>query len=455
MHIHFIAIGGSIMHNLAIALKQKGYHITGSDDEIFDPALSKLTKYGLMPKFLGWDAERIDSNIDAVILGMHAHGDNPELNRAKELAIPVYSFPEFIYEQSKSKRRIVVGGSHGKTTTTAMIMHVLKEENFNFDYMVGAQLDGFELTVKLSDANVIVLEGDEYPDSAINRTPKFHLYNADIGVITGIAWDHINVFPTYESYINAFKVFASELPQTGALIYNNDDAELTQLIGKTSISAKKIPYQTPTHEIKNGKTYIVHDQDKYELSVFGIHNLQNIMAAFNVCRLLNITDKAFFNAIKSFKGAAKRLELIAASDVTNIYRDFAHSPSKLKATIDAVKSLFPTRKLTACLELHTYSSLNKNFLKEYADSMKAADERIVFYSPHAVEMKRLEVIDKNFIKQAFNDPELTVYTHNTELLNHLRNTQWENRNLLMMSSGTFDGIDYNSLGTFAKIPVNI
>ena len=450
MRIHFIAIGGSIMHNLAIALKQKGYQITGSDDEIFDPALSKLKKYALLPETMGWNESRITPDLDCVILGMHAHADNPELAKAKSLKLPIYSFPEFIYEQSKNKKRVVIGGSHGKTTTTAMIMHVLKSLNKDFDFMVGAQLQGFELTVRLSDAPVIILEGDEYPDSAINKTPKFHLYKADIGVITGIAWDHINVFPTFDSYVNSFKIFSEDIPSDGALIYNVEDVEVEKMVSSSNVKATKVPYSTPTYTNRNGKIVLSHQGVEYELSVFGKHNLQNMMAAFNVCKRLGVSDNDFFTSIQSFTGAAKRLEHVATVGTTTIYKDFAHSPSKLKATINAVKELYPDRKLTACLELHTYSSLNKNFLKEYDNSMTQADERVVFYSPHAVEMKRMDPIDPAYLKEAFGDKMLKIFTEQKQLTDYLKQTDWQNRNLLMMSSGTFDGLDYAALGTFVS-----
>lgn len=450
MRIHFIAIGGSIMHNLAIALKQKGYQVSGSDDEIFDPALSKLKKYALLPDTMGWNAEKITPELDCVILGMHAHADNPELAKAKSLNIPIYSFPEFIYEQSKSKKRVVIGGSHGKTTTTAMIMHVLKSLGKDFDFMVGAQLQGFELTVRLSDAPVIILEGDEYPDSAINNTPKFHLYQADIGVITGIAWDHINIFPTFDSYVESFKIFSENVPADGALIYNQEDEEVMKMVSTSDIKANQVPYVTPPYTTQDGKIIVRNQGVDYEMSVFGKHNLQNMKAAYFVCLELGVRDAQFFTAIQSFTGAAKRLEHVATVGTTVIYKDFAHSPSKLKATINAVKELYPERKLTACLELHTYSSLNKNFIKEYHECMSQADERVVFYSPHAVEMKRMEPIDPSYLKEAFGDKQLHVFTEQKQLTDFLKKTDWQNRNLLMMSSGTFDGLDYGSLATFVS-----
>ena len=449
MRIHFIAIGGAVMHNLAIALKNKGNIVTGSDDEIFDPAYSKLKKYDLLPKQEGWFESNITIDIDAIILGMHAKSDNLELAKAKSLNIPIYSFPEFIYEQSKNQKRIVIGGSHGKTSTTAMIMHVLGKLKMDFDFMVGAQLEGFELTVRLSNtAPIIILEGDEYPDSAINKTPKFHLYKADIAVITGIAWDHINVFPTYDLYKEQFKIFAEMIPKNGALIFCKEDIELDNLISKANVTSKVIPYSAPQFTILNGATFISSENNQYQLSVFGKHNLQNMMAAKYVCNELGISDKDFLDAIQSFTGASKRLELVSKNDSCVIYKDFAHSPSKLKATIAAVKEQFPNRKLTACLELHTYSSLNKNFLSEYKNSMSQADEKFVYYNEHTLAIKKLEQLDPEEVKKYFGDLDIVVITDKNQLIEKLKSISWVERNLLMMSSGTYDGLNWNELSTF-------
>lgn len=448
-NIHFIAIGGAVMHNLAIALKNKGYKITGSDDEIFDPALTKLKKHNLLPEIIGWDANKIHPELHAVILGMHAKSDNPELIRAQELNIPIYSFPEFIYEQSKNKKRIVIGGSHGKTTTTAMIMHVLGYKGVDFDYMVGAQLQGYELTVRLSEsAPVILLEGDEYPDSALNQTPKFHIYEANTGVITGIAWDHVNVFPTFESYKKQFRIFAENIPADGRLIYNQTDSVLDELIAESSIRCKIVGYELPSYQVIQNKVVISHGGIEYPLEIFGQHNLLNLMAAWNVCNELGISDTEFLTAIQSFTGAAKRLELIAEQEHSAIYKDFAHSPSKLKATIQAMREKYPNRKLVACMELHTYSSLNKKFLMEYAGSMKAADHRYVYFNDHTIALKRLESIAPSEIKHFFNDEELIVLTDKKELREALLATNWTDCNLLMMSSGNFDGLDLTELSTF-------
>jgi UDP-N-acetylmuramate: L-alanyl-gamma-D-glutamyl-meso-diaminopimelate ligase len=453
MNIHLIAIGGAVMHNLAIALSQKGDHVTGSDDEIFDPALSKLKKYHLMPDKIGWFPEKIHAGLDAIILGMHARIDNPELKRAQELSIPIYSFPEYIYEHSKHKKRVVIGGSHGKTTTTAMIMHVLGYVNMDFDYLVGAQLAGYELTVQLTDsAPVIILEGDEYPDSALNKTPKFHIYKADVGVITGIAWDHVNVFPTFDLYKEQFKIFSEQIPSDGKLIFNADDAVLNQLISTSKLKCKAVGYHLPSYKIIEEQVVMEHGGIAYPLQIFGQHNLLNLMAAWNICNDLGVSDTDFLTAIQSFTGAAKRLELVARNEHTAFYKDFAHSPSKLKATIHAVRELYPHRKLVACMELHTYSSLNKNFLKEYENCMRAADERVVYFNDHTIALKKLDPISIEEVKQYFNDDQLIVITDSQKLRDYLIAKEWRNKNLLMMSSGNFDGLDLNELSTFVVNP---
>ena len=446
MKIHFIAIGGAVMHNMAIAMFKKGYKVTGSDDEIFEPAKSRLEKYGLLPKEMGWDVSKINSAIDSIILGMHAREDNPELIKAKELGLKIYSFPEYLYEQSKNKTRVVIGGSHGKTTVTAMILHVLSKCGKEFDYMVGAQLDGFDTMVKITDsAPITILEGDEYLTSPIDRRPKFHLYKPDIALVTGIAWDHINVFPTFEIYKSQFKTFGELISKDGYLIYCKEDQVLSEVVQSVENKIKKIPYGLPFYKIENGKTYLMDGYKKIELNVFGKHNLLNINGARNVCNCLGINDKEFYNAISSFPGAAKRLELVRKNDKTSMFKDFAHSPSKLKATTDAVKEQYPDRKLVACMELHTFSSLNKNFLDQYKGTMDNADEAFVYFSPHTVEHKKLEFISENEIFKAFKNPNVKVFTDSKILLDNLLNKNWENSNLLMMSSGNFDGIDFNEL----------
>ena len=389
------------MHNLAIALHNRGDIISGSDDEIFDPAKSRLEKYGLLPSETGWYPERIDTTIDCIILGMHAREDNPELLKAKETGIPIYSYPEFLYEQNKDKKRIVVGGSHGKTTITSMIIHVLQYGRIPCDYMVGAQLEGFEVMVKLSDeARIAVIEGDEYLTSPIDRRPKFHLYRPDIGIVSGIAWDHINVFPTFENYVEQFRIFMNMIPKEGVLIYYEEDPVLDELGREVNI-LQKYPYTVHPHEIRNGITYLITPDGEYPLKIFGKHNLANLHAAKYACSAVGISEKEFYSAITSFKGASKRLEEIAKNDHSIVFKDFAHSPSKLKATIEAVKSQFPDKKLIACMELHTFSSLSENFLKEYDGSMDMADEAVVFYSPQALAHKKLPPLSPEMIFRYF------------------------------------------------------
>ena len=438
MNIHLIAIGGSAMHNLAIALKKKNYNVTGSDDAIFNPSKSRLKKYNLLPKEYGWFEEKITDQIDAIILGMHAKIDNPELIKAQKLKIPIYSYPEYIYEQSKNKKRIVVGGSHGKTSITAMILHVLKNQNINCDYLVGAQLDGFENMVKISDAPLIVLEGDEYLSSPIDKRPKFHLYKPHIAVISGIAWDHVNVFPTFENYVDQFRIFKNTVSEQ--LIYCNEDQELNKLMLEKT-KCKTIEYGTPVHKIINGVTSI----DNCDLKIFGRHNLQNLNAAMLVCMQLGIDKKSFINNIKSFKGASNRLELIHNEKDFSIYRDFAHSPSKLKATTLALKQQFPNRQLTACMELHTFSSLNKNFLDEYKDSMNIVDKPIIYYNTDTLKRKKLKDISKAEVQNAFNRDDLVVFTNSNKLEKYLETAKTKNQNILLMSSGNFNNIDVSSL----------
>jgi UDP-N-acetylmuramate: L-alanyl-gamma-D-glutamyl-meso-diaminopimelate ligase len=449
MRVHFIAVGGSAMHNLAIALHKKGYQVTGSDDVIYEPAKSRLDKYGILPSTFGWDENRITADLDVVILGMHARIDNPELLKAQELGLKIYSYPEYIYEQSKDKLRVVIGGSHGKTTITSMILHVLNYYNRDFDYLVGAQLAGFETMVKLTEAPVIIIEGDEYLASPIDRRPKFHLYKANIAVISGIAWDHINVFPTFKDYTDQFDKFIDTIEQGGSLIYCEDDQELNTIVKHSKAQIEKIPYIVPEHAIKNGITYLM--PQKVALKVFGDHNLMNLNAAKNVCLKLNISETDFDTAIASFTGASKRLEVISANENTNLYKDFAHSPSKLKATIAAVKNQFKDRKLIACIELHTFSSLNKDFLKEYSGSMNLADEAIVFIDLKSFEQKRMEPFTENDVKDAFQNPYLKFFNNSAELKSYLIGLNYKKANLLMMSSGNYAGFDLASLATELKV----
>ena len=446
MHYHFIAIGGSAMHNLAIALHLKGDSVSGSDDEIFEPSKSRLAKHNLLPSKIGWDTNRIHSNIDAVILGMHARKDNPELKEAQKLGLSIYSYPEFIYEQTKDQLRIVIGGSHGKTSITSMILHVLSKNNIDHNYMVGAQLEGFDCMVKLSkEAKISVLEGDEYLSSPIDRRPKFHLYYPDIAVVSGIAWDHINVFPTFENYVQQFRIFVDKVSQSGKVIYFEDDAVLKEVVLSSTSKATKIPYRTFPNQIKNGITYIRTNEKSIPLEIFGEHNLQNLNAAYHVCIQVGVKSVDFFKAIRSFKGASKRLELVKKNHITAIYKDFAHSPSKLKATTSALKKQYPNRKLIACMELHTFSSLNKSFLDQYNGTMQGADVAYVYFNKQTLKHKKLEDLSAEDVKNAFGGENVTVLNSSEEMVDHLLEMKWEQQNLLLMSSGNFDGIQFESL----------
>ena len=442
MNIHFISIGGSVMHQLAIALKRKGYHITGSDDEIFEPAKSNLHQEGILPKEVGWFEENIHTGLDAVILGMHAKSDNPELLKAKQLNLPVYSFPEYIFKESGNKTRVVVGGSHGKTTTTAMIMHVLREAGKDFDYLVGARLQGFNQSVNITDAPVIVCEGDEYPASVVEKRPKFHFLAPHIAVLTGIAWDHINVFPTFEFYLEQFVIFINKIEKGGHLIYNETDVTLKELVEKNRRDDIHYhPYAVPQHIIANGVTEVTIDGVQTELKVFGAHNLLNLHAAWLVTKRLGVDAASFAQAIGTFTGAAKRLELIAKNNSTVFYRDFAHAPSKVKATIQAAKEQFPQKKLIGVLELHTYSSLNETFMQEYNSALEAADEAAVFYSKHALELKRMPELKKEAVKAGFAKDNLEVITDRPHLESWLNGQDFSNAIVLFMSSGNYDGLD--------------
>lgn len=440
MRIHFIAIGGSAMHNLAIALHKKGYQVTGSDDVIFEPSSSRLARYGILPAQMGWSEANITPDLDAVILGMHALTDNPELLRAQELGLKIYSYPEYIYEQTKDKLRVVIGGSHGKTTITSMILHVLNFYKRDFDYLVGAQLAGFDTMVKItSEAPLIVIEGDEYLASPIDRRPKFHLYKANLAVISGIAWDHINVFKTYADYVKQFELFIDTIQPGGKLIYCSADKDLKEVVNNATAAIEKIAYEIPDHMVKDGITYLM--PEEVPLKVFGDHNLMNLNAAKLICAQLGIESKQFDAAICSFTGAAKRLELLRSEYETSIYKDFAHSPSKLKATIEAVKAQFPDRKLVACIELHTFSSLNKDFLVQYADTMMAADTAIVYIDEKTFQHKKLKPFNKKDVQRAFKREQLHFFNDPTLLQDYLLNVNFYRTNLLLMSSGNFGGVD--------------
>ncbi|MEN9347025.1 MAG: hypothetical protein RLZZ77_536 [Bacteroidota bacterium] len=444
--VHLIAIGGSAMHNLAIALHLKGFEVTGSDDEIFEPSKGRLKKYGLLPATEGWDAAFIHENLDAVIVGMHARADNPELIKAQELGLKIYSYPEYLYEQTKEKTRVVIGGSHGKTSITAMVLHALAHNQMETDYMVGAQLAGFECMVKLSaDSPRAILEGDEYLSSPIDRRPKFHLYHPNIALISGIAWDHINVFPTFENYVDQFRIFIDKIEAGGTLVYCEADKEVKKLCAHYRPDIQHLPYSEHPHFIENGTTFLITDQGHLPLLIFGRHNLQNLNGARLVCESLGMSSAQFYEAIQSFGGAARRLELVKKSESTAVYKDFAHSPSKLKATTAALKEQYPNRHLVACMELHTFSSLNANFLGEYKDSMSTADEAFVYYNPHTIEHKKLAPISEAQVLEAFGGTNVRVFTQSAQLIEELTSRNWENQNLLLMTSGNFDGVDFAEL----------
>jgi len=444
--VHFIAIGGAVMHNLAIALHKKGYVVTGSDDEIFEPSRSRLDKYGLLPEMEGWDPACITPDLDAIILGMHARMDNPELKKAQELGLNIYSFPEFLYEQTRNKKRIVIAGSHGKTTITSMVMHVLKYHDIRFDYIVGSLMEGFETMVGIhDDADVAVFEGDEYLTSALDQRPKFHVYRPHVALISGISWDHMNVFPTRENYVDQFTEFIDLIEPGGTLIYCDEDKELTNMVLTNDRSLVKIPYSTHKHTLKNQKSLLVEGNSEYPIYLFGSHNMQNISGAKQVCLELGISHNQFYEAIQTFKGSAKRLEKIGGNENMNIYLDFAHAPSKVKATVNAVKEQFPNRLLVAVLELHTFSSLNSAFLLQYNGSLDQADVPIVYFNPKTVEHKKLPMITPNQVKEAFGLKDLHVYTDSGMLVGMLERITWGYKNLLIMTSGNFNGIDFEQL----------
>ena len=447
--VHFIAIGGAAMHNLAIAISKKNnFKVTGSDDEIFEPSRSRLKEHGLLPDEMGWFPDRIDKGLSAVILGMHATIDNPELVRAKELGLKIYSFPEYLYQQTRSKTRIVIGGSHGKTTTTAMILFVLKQLRIEVDYMVGAQIEGFDNMVKLSyDSRIAVFEGDEYLTSPIDRRPKFHLYKPHIAVLTGIAWDHINVFPTFENYVEQFEKFAELMEMQGRLIYFDGDKNLNEISQHLRRDIVPFPYNTPEHEVRNGITYLMTKKGEVPLKIFGEHNLQNMNAARLACRQIGVTDEQFYSVICDFPGASNRMQKITETENSVAFKDFAHSPSKLKATVQAVKHQYPDRKLVACMELHTFSSLTEDFLPQYAGCMAEADVAFVYYNPEVIQHKRLKEIKPDQVKQAFASDNIVVFTDSKALQRKLREMNFDNSALLLMTSGNFSGIN---LIEFAK-----
>jgi UDP-N-acetylmuramate: L-alanyl-gamma-D-glutamyl-meso-diaminopimelate ligase len=446
MNVHFIAIGGAAMHNLALALHHKGMQVTGSDDTIFEPSKSRLNAAGLLPDSFGWFSEKITKTLDAVVLGMHAKEDNPELLKAQELGLKIYSYPEFLYEQSKHKTRVVIGGSHGKTTITAMILHVLNYHDIEVDYMVGAQLEGFDVMVKLTDdADFMVLEGDEYLSSPIDRRPKFHLYQPNIALLSGIAWDHINVFPTFENYLEQFKIFVNSITVGGSISYNTEDLHVKTIVEGSDNQIRKFPYQTPEHTIEDGVTYLETEEGPLPLEIFGAHNLNNLAGSKWICQQMGVDQDDFYEAISSFSGASKRLEKVAENANCVVYKDFAHSPSKVKATTEAVKSQYPKRPLVACLELHTYSSLNAAFLEHYKGTLDAADTAVVFYSPQAVEIKKLNSVSKTQIETAFERDDLIIYTDPELFKNFITSLEFAQKTVLLMSSGSYGGLDFEAL----------
>jgi UDP-N-acetylmuramate: L-alanyl-gamma-D-glutamyl-meso-diaminopimelate ligase len=451
MRTHFIAIGGAAMHNLALALHNKGYQVTGSDDAIFEPSKSRLEKKGLLPVEMGWFPEKITQDIEAIILGMHAKADNPELLKAKELGLKIYSYPEFLYEQSKNKTRVVIGGSHGKTTITSMILHVMHYHNIEVDYMVGAQLEGFDTMVHLTETNdFIVLEGDEYLSSPIDRRPKFHLYQPNIALLSGIAWDHINVFPTFENYVEQFEIFVNQITKGGILVYNEEDETVKKVAEETTNTIRRLPYATPNYSVEDGTTLLETPEGPMPIEVFGAHNLNNLAGAKWICQNMGVDQADFYEAIASFKGASKRLEKIAEGKGKVAYKDFAHSPSKVSATTKAVKNQYPDRKLIACLELHTYSSLNAEFLKEYQNALDAADVAVVFYSPDAVKIKQLEEVTYDQIAQSFQREDLIIYTNPADFKNFLFSQNFDNSALLLMSSGNYGGLNFDEVKELMK-----
>jgi len=447
MKIHFIAIGGSAMHNLALAMHKKGHNVSGSDDAIFEPSKSRLANEGLLPEKLGWFPEKITNDIDAIILGMHAKENNTELLKAQELKLKIYSYPEFLFQQSKNKTRVVIGGSHGKTTITAMILHTMKYFNINVDYMVGAKLEGFDTMVHLTEENdFIVLEGDEYLSSPIDKRPKFHLYKPNIALLSGIAWDHINVFPTYENYLEQFEIFIKQITSGGVLVYNQEDKDLTQLVESATNPIRKIPYQTPeNYFLKDNTTYLSTPEGNMPIQIFGKHNLNNIIGAKWICQQMGVDEIDFFEAIASFKGASMRLEKISENKNRTIFKDFAHSPSKVQATTQAVREQYPDSVLIACLELHTYSSLTSEFLKEYQYTLDNANIAVVFYSPEVLKIKHLEPITKEQIQKSFNRNDLIIFTQPKDFESYLYNLNLKNAVLLLMSSGNYGGLDLNNL----------
>lgn len=438
MKFHFIAIGGAVMHNLALELHHHGHQISGSDDEIFDPAKTRLSNAGLLPEKFGWFPDKISSELDAVVLGMHARADNPELIRAKELNLPVYSFPGFIYEQSKDKKRVVIAGSHGKTTCTAMLIHVLTNAGMDIDYLVGSQLPGFERMVRLSDAPVIIIEGDEYLTSALDPVPKFHIYKPHLAMITGIAWDHVNVFPTFDIYKQQFSLFERSMMPDAGLFWFGEDADLSEM--SKTFSVQHESYGTPDYISTDNGTTVRYDGKEYELSLFGRHNLQNAEGVRKLAEQLGISGHDFWFHMQSFQGTAKRLEKVYDAGNMVIFRDFAHAPSKVKASVSAVREQFPGHRFIAVFELHTYSSLQADFLPGYKDTLNPADAAFVLYDPHVFKLKKMPLPPAGNIEKTighcieFSNPADLLEAVKEEISTEAPTV------LLLMSSGNLGGL---------------
>ncbi|MEL6192889.1 MAG: Mur ligase family protein [Bacteroidota bacterium] len=449
MRIHFIAIGGSIMHSLAIALARQGHTVSGSDDKVYDPAKSKLEAEGLLPEEMGWQSERITDDLDVVILGMHAFSDNPELLKAQELGLTIYSFPEFMYAYSKQKQRMVIAGSYGKSSVTSMIMHVLKHIGKKFDYMVGAQVPGFEQSVSLSeDAPLIVMEGDEYLSSRIDPQPKFLHYKPHILILTGISWDHINVFPSLEEYHEQFNKLLATQEKASSVIYAKDDKVLKKMVEKNLEDEVHypIPFSTPKYKVKDGTFTLSIQKEKTSLEVIGEHNMRNMAAAWEACRLVGVELNDFLDAVSSFQGANSRLQTISSSSSSIVYKDYAHAPAKVEATVKAVREQYPSKNLIACLELHTFSSLTKSFLPQYKGSLDPADGKLVYINPETVKAKRLEAISEAELQQAFGSSDITLLEKKEDILPALKGKTSGDDVILMMSSGTFSGLDLKEIG---------
>jgi len=441
--IHFISIGGAAMHSLAMALHASGCWITGSDDEIREPSRSRLENAGLLPDRTGWDPARITPDLGAVILGMHARKDNPELKRARELGLPVFSFPEFLFERTRNKKRVVIGGSHGKTTVTSILIHVLKHAGMKCDFLAGASIEGFDNMAALSDeTDLAVFEGDEYLSSALDPRPKFHLYRPHVAVITGIAWDHVNVFPSYEKYMEQFRIFAEMIEHSGSLIYCLEDTEVQKIAEASRSDIRKTGYSTHPYLVEDGRFFLIQNGErKIPLNLFGSHNMQNISAAEKVCSELGVSEEIFYEAVQDFKGAARRLQVLRETGDSAIYLDFAHAPSKVRGTVKAMRELHPGRRLIVCLELHTYSSLSASFLPQYQDTLKPADEAVVFFDPAAADLKRLKRLTAREIEQGFGRTDLRVIDSTDSLRSWILSLDLRNSDLLFMSSGSFGGLD--------------